>query len=40
VYKKLITNFQPFVEKMKKCQVPWGGGLTHTVDVKQRSDLK
>ena len=23
--KKSITNSQPFVKKMKKCQVPWGG---------------
>jgi len=30
---KSITNSQPFVNKMKKCQVPLGGGifLTHTV---------
>jgi len=35
VCKKSIKNSQPFVKKMKKCQVPWGGGdffLTHTVD--------
>jgi len=24
VCKKSITNCQPFVKKMKKCQVPWG----------------
>ena len=30
--KKSFTNSQPFVKKMKKCHVPWGGVDSHCME--------
>jgi len=41
VRKKSITNSEPFVKKMKKCQVTWGGDfLTHTVYCRLHSVVR
>jgi len=34
VCKKSFTNSQPFVKKMKKCQVPWGGFFWLTLYIR------